>query len=226
MQEKNKAKFSILNGKFKHCEICGTKFYEFPGQNKKFCSISCMSSSGSIIKLHLGSGSVKIPGYLNIDITSYPEVDYVADVRNLPFEDKSVDFIYAAAILEHISRSEWKSVLLHWYNKLCTGGQLRVSVPDFEAICEWYIEHKKLDGLYGLVVGGQRDKYDYHGMIFDFNTLSDGLKEVGFSDIKRYDWKKTELYDLGIDDFSQAYLPYMNKKTGKLMMLNVIATKS
>ena len=225
MQEKNKEVFSILNGKFKYCKICNTKFYEFSDQNKDFCSIPCMSSSDSIIKLHLGCGLIRIPGYLNVDITQHSNVDYVADVRNLPFEDKSVDFIYAAAILEHISRSEWKSVLSHWYNKLHSGGQLRVSVPDFEVICEWYMKHKKLDGLYGLVVGGQRDKYDYHGMMFDFNTLLDGLKEVGFSDIKRYDWKKTELYDLGIDDYSQAYLPHLDKKHGKLMMLNIIAIK-
>ena len=63
-------------------------------------------------------------------------------------------------------------------------------------------------------------------MIFDFDTLAKGLREVGFENVRRYDWRKTELGELGIDDFSQAYLPHMDKDHGRLMMLNVEATRT
>ena len=49
------------------------------------------------------------------------------------------------------------------------------------------------------------------------------LKSVGFRDVKRYDWKKTEHFY--IDDYSQAYLPHMDKIRGNLMSLNVEAVK-
>ncbi len=49
------------------------------------------------------------------------------------------------------------------------------------------------------------------------------LKEVGFKDIRRYDWRETEHSD--IDDFSQCYLPHMDKENGMLMHLNIEAIK-
>jgi hypothetical protein len=49
------------------------------------------------------------------------------------------------------------------------------------------------------------------------------MEEAGFKNVKRYDWKKTEHFY--VDDYSQAYLPHMDKLNGKLMSLNVEATK-
>ena len=97
---------------------------------------------------------------------------------------------------------------------------------DFQACCVQYQERGDLAELLGLLIGGQKDKYDWHGMIFDYKILSKGLAEAGFADIHRYDWRDTELGQLGIDDFSQAYLPHMDKENGRLMMLNVEASKA
>ena len=96
---------------------------------------------------------------------------------------------------------------------------------NFKAICERYIETEELDGLFGLVIGGHRDTYDRHGMIFDFAYLAQALEEIGYIDVHLYDWRKTILGKLGIDDYSQAYLPHMDKEHGKLMCLNMEATK-
>jgi len=46
---------------------------------------------------------------------------------------------------------------------------------------------------------------------------------IGFKDIKRYDWRKTEHFY--VDDYSQTYYPHMDKEDGKLMSLNVEAIK-
>ncbi len=72
---------------------------------------------------------------------------------------------------------------------------------------------------------GWTGKYDRHGMIFDFKLLESGLKEAGFKNIRKYDWRETELAKLGNDDYSQAYLPHMDKENGQLMMLNIVAEK-
>jgi len=82
-----------------------------------------------------------------------------------------------------------------------------------------------MDYLLGLIVGGQRDPYDRHGMVFTHQTLTCGLLMAGFSKVVDYDWKTTIVGSLGIDDYSQAYLPHMDKINGRLMVLNLEAVK-
>ena len=71
--------------------------------------------------------------------------------------------------------------------------------------------------------GSQKHPFDYHKNGWDFKKLKEDLSEIGFRDIIRYDWKKTEHFY--IDDYSQTYYPHMDKEDGKLMSLNVEATK-
>jgi predicted SAM-dependent methyltransferase len=178
------------------------------------------------IKLHLGCGKVFLPGFINIDILQRPGVDIVADLRNLPFDPDSVHMIYSCAAIEHFGRKEWLPLVQYWHSLLVPGGLLRISTMDFEACCIQYQESGNLGELLGLLIGGQKDEYDWHGMIFDYAILADGLAKVGFKNIHRYKWQETELGKNGIDDFSQAYLPHMQKETGRLMMLNIEATKA
>jgi len=74
-----------------------------------------------------------------------------------------------------------------------------------------------------LIHGGQNYEYNYHYISFDFKSLEIVLKKIGFKLVYRYDWKETEHKDY--DDFSQAYLPHMDKENGVLMSLNVEAVK-
>jgi predicted SAM-dependent methyltransferase len=178
-----------------------------------------------MIKLHLGCGTRIIPGYLNVDIQNFPGVDLLSDLRALPFEDNSVDFIYSCAAIEHFGRREWRGCLAHWHSKLKSGGTLRLSTADFHSVCSRYLKVGDIEELLGFVVGGQKNDYDWHGMIFDFYSIAAGLKEIGFTNIRRYNWLQTELSSMNFDDYSQAYLPHMDKKHGQLMMLNVEADK-
>lgn len=177
-------------------------------------------------KLHLGCGHIHLPGYTNIDIMAAKAADLVADLRALPFADASVDLIYSCAAIEHLGRREWIDALSEWGRVLKPGATLRLSTSDFEAAIARYQEEHNLTELLGLLIGGQKDEYDWHGMIFDFSTLATGLRDAGFEDVRRYDWRTTEIGRLNIDDFSQAYLPHMDKRNGRLMMLNVEATRS
>jgi predicted SAM-dependent methyltransferase len=177
------------------------------------------------LKLHLGCGTRIIPGYVNIDIQQLPGVDMVCDISKLPYANNSVDFIYACAVLEHFGRKIWPEVLKHWYAKLNPGGTVRISTNDFEAAADRYRKTNNLSELLGLLIGGQKDKYDWHGIIFDFNLLKEGLEEAGFINVRKYDWCQTDIGEMGIDDYSQAYLPHMDKQHGQLMVLNIEADK-
>lgn len=177
-------------------------------------------------KLHLGCGTKRLPGYVNVDILPGPAVDVIGDLRKLDYPDASVDMIYSCAAIEHFGRREWVDLLREWARVLKPGALLRVSTMDFEACVARYLEKRNMTELLGLLIGGQKDDYDWHGMIFDFDTIREGLHQAGFENVRRYDWRKTDIGEMGIDDYSQAYLPHMDKEHGRLMMLNVEADRS
>jgi hypothetical protein len=77
--------------------------------------------------------------------------------------------------------------------------------------------------LRGFLYGGQTYEQNYHYCAWDFDTLSEDLKKLGFKNIYSYDWVATE--HANMDDYSQAYLPHMDKVNGKLMSLNIEAIK-
>ena len=73
------------------------------------------------------------------------------------------------------------------------------------------------------MAGGQRTIYDYHNMVFNKENLSRALISAGFSEIREWNWRETS--HAHIDDYSQAYLPHMDKENGVLMSLNLEAIK-
>jgi len=56
------------------------------------------------MKLNIGSGYVKIPGFLNVDHDPLVKPDFLVNLEDLhlPIADSSVDEIYAHHIFEHI----------------------------------------------------------------------------------------------------------------------------
>ena len=179
------------------------------------------------MKLHLGCGPRHIPGFYHVDIADHGHIDHRGPVEDLSFlADESAGLIYASHLLEHFGRYEVEGVLREWHRVLRKGGILRLAVPDFAAVVDLYEQEglqNGMSGLMGLVCGGQRDSYDFHKIIFDEPFLSNLLRRVGFRDVHRWDWRETE--HAHIDDFSQAYLPHMDKVSGRLVSLNLEAIK-
>jgi len=176
------------------------------------------------MKLHIGAGEKYLPGYKHMDIIKRPHIDYVGNASDLSFlEEGVVNEIYACHILEHFNRNEIESVLHEWHRVLCKTGILRIAVPSFEAIAAEYMQSKNLISVLGLLYGGQNYEYNFHYQTFDFARLEQILASVGFTDICKYDWQ--DFLPNDYDDFSRAYLPHMDFSNGRLMSLNVIATK-
>lgn len=205
-----------------------------------------------MINLNLGCGDTIIDGFVNVDIRANKLHNVVSDdIESLStFENDSVDLIYASHVLEHFGREKVLKVLNCWYNKLKDGGTLRLSVPDLDAIMRLYVDGKcKLQDITGLIYGGKIVRYDEylkndindnlicthdkweswggdldtHRCGFNESTLTQILSAVGFKDIVKWDWRKTDHKDY--DDFSQAYLPHMDKDNGILVSLNLEAIK-
>lgn len=176
------------------------------------------------IKLHLGCGKRYIPGFIHVDIRKLPHVDYVTSADKLDmFADNSVDLIYNCHVLEHFRRYQIEDVLREWYRVLKPGGILRLAVPDFEKLVEVYQKTKDLKLIMGPLFGRQDYPENTHYIVFDYAYLTELLTRVGFKNIHRYDWRQTIHKDY--DDFSQAYIPHMDKEQGTLISLNVEAEK-
>jgi len=179
-----------------------------------------------MMRLHIGCGSVKIAGFANVDIRYLPNVDVVDNAEFLrKFSGKEIDIIYACHVLEHFSRWRVSSVLKRWYDLLLPDGELFISVPDFEAVVNYYKKTKNLKSLIGLLYGGQDYDENFHHICWDFDSLKKDLTAVGFIDIHRYDYNSDETYFADFDDYSKCYLPHMDKENGMLMSLNVRAVK-
>lgn len=176
------------------------------------------------MKLHLGCGEKRLPGYVHIDIRPIEGLDYVHDIKNLPMYDNcSVDEIYASHVLDHISRYKIDETLREWNRILKEGGTLRIAVSDFERVVTMYLEGLDLEELWGCIVGGHKDEHDRHGCIFDFATLRRYLEQHGFENIRRYNWRGFLPPDY--EDNSCAAIPKYDLD-GYPMSLNVLCNKS
>ena len=160
------------------------------------------------------------PDWVHIDGGDYEHLDY-RNITKLEFGDGEVDLIYASHVLEYFDRDEVVSVLKEWYRVLKHGGVIRLAVPDFEAMTKMYLSGEvKLDNILGPLYGKidmGNDKI-YHKTTYDEDSLIRVLSDVGFTNIKKYDWRQN-------DDHSQAYIPHMDKENGTLISLNIKAIK-
>lgn len=174
-------------------------------------------------RLHIGSGKVYLPNFLNVDLFSNVKADAYHDMTAMPYSQGSFNEIYSSHVLEHQHRHMILATLNHWVSLLRSGGTLRLAVPNFKAVCEQYLEFGDLASVMGLLYGGQDSHLNRHTVTFDEETLTDYMRGAGLKDIQWWDWRETD--HANHDDFSQAYIPHMDKKHGRLMSLNLIGTK-
>lgn len=181
-----------------------------------------------MIKLNIGCGRRNFgEEWDHIDGSDYPHIKS-HDIVNLPYDENSVDLIYASHVFEYFDRDEANDVLKNWKKVLKSGGTLRLAVPDFEACAKLYVNNEyPLSNFLGPFFGKWKmteDKTIYHKTVYDYSDLKKVLENNGFDNIKKWNWKDVEHGKY--DDYSQAYLPHMDKINGTLISLNIECKKS
>jgi predicted SAM-dependent methyltransferase len=179
------------------------------------------------MKLHLGCGKKNLgEDWIHIDGSNYPHIKY-HNITKLPFEDETVDLIYLSHVFEYFDREEVIDVLKEWQRVLKKGGILRLAVPDFEACAKLYVNNEvPLSKYVGMFYGKWKMTEEttiYHRTIYDFKSLKKVLLDNNFINVQRWNWREVEHGH--IDDYSQAYLPHMDKENGTLISLNVECNK-
>lgn len=135
-----------------------------------------------MIRLNLGSGKHPWPNAINVD---YDErADIVGPIDSLPFEDESVNEIYAIHLFEHLNRTELDKPLNEWKRVLKKGGKLILEMPCLTRIAEMVLEgesdpKKTLFGIFGDV--REKSPYMRHQWCYTEKEIKLILEEFGFS---------------------------------------------
>jgi SAM-dependent methyltransferase len=130
-----------------------------------------------------------------------PKQEYVRRLRQnefvhhnlnygIPFENESADYIYTSHFLEHLYPETSRFLLQEIYRTLKPGGRIRICVPDLQHAVELYQRGQKQAFLEYFFLPSTAHAYERHRNMFDFDTLSSILCEVGYANIERCAYRK------------------------------------
>jgi len=110
--------------------------------------------------LNLGCGSIFLKGWKNLDFHSFhPEV-ISHDLRlPLPIEEKSIDVVYHAHVLQHLEYDDAHKLMHECQRVLKPGGSLRIVVPDLESKARLYL--KKLEQAENSTTAQSEVEYEW-----------------------------------------------------------------
>ncbi len=151
------------------------------------------------IKLNIGCGAKKWPGFINVDLANNwadTQPDVVADVtKPLPFADNYADELHAIHLLEHLLRWEAPAILTDWRRVLKPGGLLVLELPCLDKIAALFA-HYLIDGrapdarltTWGLF-GDPKYKTEAmtHRWCYSIGELTAELEGLGFEGVELHD---------------------------------------
>lgn len=144
------------------------------------------------MKLNIGAGGRRIPGYTGVDAVERPAADIIAKADSIPLEDGCVEEIFACHVWEHFYRWECEGVIAEWWRLLKPGGCLIMEMPNLIKCCQNVLDGRdkggKIEGqlsYFGLYGDPrQKDEFMSHRWGWTPATLTEFLRGAGFIKIK------------------------------------------
>ena len=156
------------------------------------------------MKLNIGAGGRRLPGYTGVDVVERPGADIVAPAHAIPLADAVAEEVMAIHLVEHLLPWDLKTALAEWHRLLRPGGMLVLEMPDLVKCCKNIIDgrmkggkHPDQLGMWGLF-GDNRyeDPYMLHRWAYTFATLSPLVEAAGFRKIVE---RPTQFHPAGRD---------------------------
>lgn len=90
-----------------------------------------MTSESPLLKVELGAGATKRPGYLSVDWNPLTKPDISHNLNSLPwpFQENSIEHLIMQHVLEHLDRPF--TIMREAHRILAPGGLLSIRVPHF-----------------------------------------------------------------------------------------------
>jgi len=158
---------------------------------------------GSPVKLNIGCGGRKLPGYIGVDaVAERTAADIVATAENIPLPDECAEEIIALHLWEHFYKWQCDDVIKEWRRLLKPGGMLVLELPNLIKCCQNVIDgkfvagkHPDQLGMWGLY-GDPRDNDSFmaHRWAWSPQYLTEFLKAKGFIKIRE---TKTQWHPAG-----------------------------
>jgi predicted SAM-dependent methyltransferase len=185
----------------------------------KFLLIKFGLSQKKFNKINLGSGSLLIKDYCNIDI--YFKSDLIVDLEKklLPFQDNSIDTAICISAINYFTRQRGEEIIKETFRVLKPGGIARFATQDLKLIAEKYLNNdrefffqKLADGrerFVGATIGDKFNSWFYGYAVaknkgckyfYDFETLALIFKEAGFSKIENKKYQESAIPDIAAID--------------------------
>ncbi len=91
------------------------------------------------MKLDIGCGKNKQPGFTGVDQFGFEGVDVIWDmtVYPWPWADGEVEYIHCSHFVEHLGREQWVPFFDEAYRVLKVGGQMHVITPHWSNACAY-----------------------------------------------------------------------------------------
>lgn len=151
------------------------------------------------IRLHLGCGSERKAGWINIDLLGDP-VDVAWNLaKPLPFDSGSVAAIFHEHLLEHLPLRASDVFMQECYRVLRPGGILRMGIPDAGRLIKSYAgDRRYLEELHpgrptALLAVQELFYWHRHCAMFDAETLDLLFRASGFLDPSPREFGDTDL---------------------------------
>jgi predicted SAM-dependent methyltransferase len=91
------------------------------------------------MKISLGAGGVRFPGWLHVDADAQCQPDVVADLSQpLPFPDACADFLQSEDFIGQLSFAQARDHLGECWRVLKPGGAMRLLTPDLAVLIDHY----------------------------------------------------------------------------------------
>ncbi|MFZ2509384.1 MAG: methyltransferase domain-containing protein [Steroidobacteraceae bacterium] len=171
------------------------------------------------LKLHIGSGAGRLPGWVNVDI--FPAELSINVNRPLPFPHASAHLVFASHVLEHLY---YPAEALRFLGECCrvlaSGGRIRLIVPDIERYIRAYATHDERffavrrktwrrlpvgrtlleEFLSYAGVGPDPAAFlEAHKYGYDFETLAKALRQAGFHNVTQSSFDGSAVPELRVD---------------------------
>ena len=184
-------------------------------------NISAPRNEKGEVLVNIGSGSIGLLDWINIDAFKLKNVTRLCDIRkNLPIDDNVANGIFCEHVFEHLDYTEEALMFLSECRRVMKpSGVLRIIVPDAEKYLKAYVAggwqqlaeirpliEEKTDFHYKCKYNTPMELINVvfrqggeHKFAYDFSTLEFLLKTVGFSKVYKKTFGDSEMANLCID---------------------------
>jgi predicted SAM-dependent methyltransferase len=173
---------------------------KIPGRRRKIATY--LASHGEA-RLHIGSGVIVLPGWLNVDLDPpTPEVVLMNATRRFPLPSGRFTHVFSEHMIEHVSWEAGQAMLGECFRVMRPGGRIRIATPDLRFLIalydaerselqQRYVEHtSRADGTdahepFDVFTINRFFKAWGHQFIYDCRALRLALETAGFTCVVR-----------------------------------------